>query len=269
MIAERSFAGETPVVDLENVSLTYEGSDKPSLVNINLKIYEGEFICVLGPSGCGKSTLLSILAGFYQPLEGNARFDGTPIHGADNQRGVVFQQPPLYPWLTVAQNVAFGLKMRGVSSGERKRMSDKALEEVGLSDFADSRPYELSGGMKQRAAIARALVNKPRMLLMDEPFGALDALTRAQMQNLLRNLWADTGSTIFFITHDVDEALLLGTRVLVLSSCPGHILKELPVTFTYQITGENSDRTRFTDDFAALRGEILDLIEGKKETYSI
>ena len=114
MIAERSFAGETPVVDLENVSLTYEGSDKPSLVNINLKIYEGEFICVLGPSGCGKSTLLSILAGFYQPLEGNARFDGTPIHGADSQRGVVFQQPPLYPWLTVAQNVAFGLKMRGV-----------------------------------------------------------------------------------------------------------------------------------------------------------
>ncbi|HEY3424115.1 MAG TPA: ABC transporter ATP-binding protein, partial [Negativicutes bacterium] len=233
------------VVALKEVSLTYNSDNNVNaLENINLTLNEGEFVCLLGPSGCGKSTLLKIIAGFILPSGGTAVMDGELIKGADWHRGVVFQQPPLYPWLNITENVKFGLKMRKIPESESRKLTEEYLQKVGLLEFANNKPYELSGGMKQRVSIARALVNKPRVLLMDEPFGALDALTREQMQNLLRNIWWESQCTILFITHDVDEALSLGTRVVVMSKRPGRIVKEFKTTFTNSITGENSNRTR-------------------------
>lgn len=256
------------IVALANVSLTYKADNGiNALENINLKLNEGEFVCLLGPSGCGKSTLLKIIAGFIPPSAGTAIMDGEPIRGADWHRGVVFQQPPLYPWLTITENVEFGLKMRKIPKVDRRKLTEEYLEKVGLLEFANNKPYELSGGMKQRVAIARALVNKPRVLLMDEPFGALDALTREQMQNLLRNIWWESQCTILFITHDVDEALSLGTRVLVMSARPGRIVREFRTTFTNSITGENSNRTRYTAEFLKVREEILDLINKRELNY--
>ena len=172
------------IIKIENVDLDYEGNTGSikALENINFNIYRGEFICVLGPSGCGKSTLLKILAGFIKPTSGEMSLEGSPIDGIDWHRGVVFQNPPLYEWFFVRDNVAFGPKMRGVPKAEYKPLIDEYLEKVGLSEFADKKIYELSGGMKQRVSIARALINDPEILLMDEPFGALDALTRENIQ---------------------------------------------------------------------------------------
>ena len=225
------------VVTLEDINLRYSGEkgEVLALEDINLDIREGEFICVLGPSGCGKSTLLKIIAGFHKPSDGEAKMDNKIINGADYERGVVFQAPPLYPWLNIYDNVAFGLKMRKVDKAKLDELVKKYLEVVGLKEFGKQKPYELSGGMKQRASLARVLVNQPRMILMDEPFGALDAFTRQNMQSLIRDIWMKNNSTIFLITHDVDEALALGTRVLVMSSRPGKILKEFNVDFTYEI----------------------------------
>lgn len=245
--------GDT-VVELAGVELTYDSDNVvKALDNINLKLLEGEFVCLLGPSGCGKSTLLKLIAGFIEPTAGTAVMDSTPIRGADWHRGVVFQHPPLYPWLNVADNVRFGLKMRNIPAAESQALTEEYLKKVGLLDFRANRTYELSGGMKQRVAIARALVNKPRVLLMDEPFGALDALTRDQMQHLLRNIWWESQCTILFITHDVDEALSLGTRVIVMSRRPGRIVKEFRTSFTNTITAESSNRTRYTPEFMKIR----------------
>lgn len=258
------------VVSLEQVKVNYHtDQDINVLDNINLNLQEGEFVCLLGPSGCGKSTLLKIIAGFISPSRGTAAMDGKEIAGADWHRGVVFQQPPLYPWLTTEENIKFGLKMRGVAAEESQRLTDEYLQKVGLEDFRHHKPYELSGGMKQRVAIARSLVNQPRVLLMDEPFGALDALTRDQMQNLIRNIWWETKCTILFITHDVDEALSLGTRVLVMSKRPGRIVKELRTTFTYSMTGENSNHTRYLASFQQAREEVLNLINHQDLHYRI
>ncbi|MBN7773981.1 ABC transporter ATP-binding protein [Clostridium aminobutyricum] len=258
------------VITLDNVMLTYEAEHSVNaLEDIHIKINEGEFVCLLGPSGCGKSTLLKIIAGFIKPTKGTATMSGTPINGPDWHRGVVFQQPPLYPWLNVEDNVKFGLKMRKIPSRIGKETVNEYLEKVGLLEFGKNRIYELSGGMRQRVAIARVLVNNPKVLLMDEPFGALDALTREQMQNLIRKIWWETGKTILFITHDVDEALSLGTRVLIMSKRPGRIIKEFKVNFTKSITGENSDRTRYTNEFQELREQILNLINKTDATYSI
>lgn len=172
------------IIKIENVDLDYEGNTGSikALENINFNIYRGEFICVLGPSGCGKSTLLKILAGFIKPTSGEVSLEGSPIDGIDWHRGVVFQNPPLYEWFSVRDNVAFGPKMRGVPKAEYKPLIDEYLEKVGLSEFADKKIYELSGGMKQRVSVARALINDPEILLMDEPFGVLDALTRENIQ---------------------------------------------------------------------------------------
>lgn len=264
--------GSEEVISIENLSLTYKSGknvEVNALENINLSISEGEFVCLLGPSGCGKSTLLKIIAGFISPTEGNVKMDKEVIKGPDWHRGVVFQQPPLYPWLTVEQNVAFGPKMRKMNKEFYKKEVKKYLEKVGLSEFSRQRPYELSGGMKQRVSIARVLVNNPRVLLMDEPFGALDALTREQMQNLVRNIWWETEKTVLFITHDVDEALSLGTRVLVMSKRPGKIIKEFRITFTNFITGENNNKTRYTKAFQDIREEILNLINAQSISFSI
>lgn len=256
------------IISVENVSLAYRaGTSSNVLEDIGLKLHQGEFVCLLGPSGCGKSTLLKIIAGLIPPTKGTAAMDGEVIKGPDWHRGVVFQQPPLYSWLSTRENVRFGLKMRKIPKQEGSKLADEYLHKVGLLEYAAHKPYELSGGMKQRVAIARALVNSPRVLLMDEPFGALDALTREEMVMMLRNIWRETGCTILFITHDVDEALSLGTRVLVMSRNPGQIIREFKTSFTWEFSGENSSRTRYSQNFVEMREKILDLIH-KQKLYS-
>ena len=250
------------LISIEGVDLDYSaksGSIK-ALENINFNIFPGEFVCILGPSGCGKSTLLKILAGFIQPTAGAVKLDGNEIKGTDWHRGVVFQNPPLYEWFSVRDNVAFGPKMRGVPKAEYRRLTDEYLEKVGLSEFADKKIYELSGGMKQRVSIARALINDPEILLMDEPFGALDALTRENVQNLTRKIWWDTGKTIFFITHDVEEALLLASRIIVLSKHPGKVIEDIQVDFSSRIMEDGETEIKFTENFYKQREKLLKLI---------
>ncbi|MFI3213541.1 MAG: ABC transporter ATP-binding protein [Eubacteriales bacterium] len=253
---------EKVIVSIKDATLEYD-SEKGKVValeNANLDIKKGEFICVLGPSGCGKSTLLNIIAGFHQPTKGSATMEGEEITKPDWKRGVVFQAPPLYPWLNVYENVAFGPKKRKLPKEEITKSVNKYLDVVGLTDFHDKKPYELSGGMRQRASLARVLVNQPEMILMDEPLGALDALTRANMQALIRKIWSKTGNTIFFITHDVDEALCLATRVIIMSARPGRIVKEFQTEFTYDIGGPNQEAAKYSRKYMELREEILNII---------
>ncbi|MEO7496508.1 MAG: ABC transporter ATP-binding protein [Massilia sp.] len=199
--------------------------------DVSLQVKAGEFICLLGPSGCGKSTLLGALAGHLQPSRGAIRVDGVPVDGPHPERGLVFQQHTLFPWKRVLQNVAFGLKMKGVPRVERERQARELIKLVGLEGFEHHYPSQLSGGMKQRVEIARVLINHPRVMLMDEPFGALDAQTRLMMQQLLLDVWARIKTTIVFITHDIDEALFLADRLLVMSPRPGRIVEEIALDF--------------------------------------
>ncbi len=221
------------------------GGDVPALDRIDLDIAPGELVTLAGPSGCGKTTLLRMIAGFVRPSGGAITVGGTPVVRPGVDRGVVFQQPTLYPWLDVRRNVALGPKLRGVGKAERRATADRYLALVGLSDAAERRPYELSGGMQQRAQIARVLAGDPEVVLMDEPYGALDALTRERLQNELLTLWRETGKTILFITHSVDEAVFLGSRVLVMSPRPGRIVLDEQVPFS-------SDATRTPDEVRAL-----------------
>lgn len=250
------------LVSISKVSMNYSGEngETKALDEISLDINRGEFVCVLGPSGCGKSTLLKIIAGFNRPTTGSLTMNGEPIRKPNWHRGVVFQSPTLYPWLNVFQNVEYGLKMRKLPKEERKEIVEKYLELVGLAEFAKQKPYELSGGMKQRASLARILVNQPEMILMDEPFGALDALTRQNMQTLTRQIWTKTGNTIFLITHDVDEALSLGTSIIVMSERPGKILKKIEVDFSRQIAENPKCNARYTEEYKNIREEILEMI---------
>ena len=208
---------------LDKVFISPTGQKIQALRDIHLQVRQRELITVVGPSGCGKSTLIRIIAGFETPTVGEARLDGQPIEAPGADRGMVFQAYTLFPWLSVQENVSFGLKMSKRPAAERKAEALRWIDAVGLTGFADHYPHQLSGGMKQRVAIARALAPKPRILLMDEPFGALDARTRSQMQNHLLKIWRDVDVTILFITHDLDEAVYLADRVLVLGSHPGHI----------------------------------------------
>jgi NitT/TauT family transport system ATP-binding protein len=202
-----------------------------ALKDINFKTHRREFVCVIGPSGCGKSTLIRILAGLESHTSGDVLLDNKPVNGPGRDRGMVFQGYTLFPWLTVKKNVMFGLEMNNANTDEAAREASLWLELVGLEKFANAYPHELSGGMKQRVAIARALVNKPRILLMDEPFGALDAQSRAKMQAHLLEIWRNVDVTIVFITHDLDEAIFLADRILVLKAHPGEVqeLIEVPV----------------------------------------
>jgi NitT/TauT family transport system ATP-binding protein len=220
------------MLSVRNVSRRFVTSrhDTTALQGITLDIKQGEFICVVGPSGCGKSTLLNLVAGLDRPSEGQLLFDNRPITGSGAERVVVFQEAALYPWLNVRANVEFGLKMKGVPKSDRKPIVDKYLELVNLTNFDKAFVHELSGGMKQRVQLARALAVEPRMLLMDEPFAALDAQTRDVLQLELQDIWARTGSTIFFITHNVREAALLADRVFVMTPGPGQIKAEIPVS---------------------------------------
>jgi NitT/TauT family transport system ATP-binding protein len=202
-----------------------------ALRDINFKTHKREFVCVIGPSGCGKSTLIRILAGLETPSSGQMLLDGKEVHGPGPDRGMVFQGYTLFPWLTVRKNVMFGLQMSGHTREVSEQEALQWIDLVGLSKFADSYPHQLSGGMKQRVAIARALANQPRILLMDEPFGALDAQTRAKMQSYLMEIWKNIDITVLFITHDLDEAIYLADRILVLKAHPGEVqeLIEVPV----------------------------------------
>jgi NitT/TauT family transport system ATP-binding protein len=197
-----------------------------AIENLSFQTYKREFLCIIGPSGCGKSTLARILAGLERASGGRVLLDGKPVSGPGRERGMVFQAYTLFPWLTVRKNVMFGLRMNKINRAEATRQADEWLALVGLEKFADSYPHQLSGGMKQRVAIIRALVNRPRILLMDEPFSALDAQTRARMQAYLLEIWRKVDITVIFITHDLDEALFLADRILVLAPHPGR-LKEL------------------------------------------
>lgn len=205
--------------------------DVVALKGIDFKTYRREFVCIIGPSGCGKSTLIRILAGLETQSEGQVLLDGEAVSGPCRDRGMVFQGYTLFPWLNVKRNVMFGLRMNGASFGQAEQNAMQWLDLVGLSKFADAYPHQLSGGMKQRVAIARALANQPRILLMDEPFGALDAQTRAKMQAYLLEIWKNIDITIVFITHDLDEAIFLADRILVLKAHPGEVqeLIEVPV----------------------------------------
>lgn len=255
------------IVTLDNVNFKYPDNKGGviALENINLDIREREFICVLGPSGCGKSTLLKIIAGFYRPTSGEAKMGDELIHGPDWHRGVIFQNSTLYPWLNVQDNIAFGLKMRRFPENEIKELTDRYIGLVGLKGFEMHKPYELSGGMKQRVSLARTLVNKPEMLLMDEPFGALDALTRQNMQDLTREIWAKTGNTVLLITHDVDEALALATRIIVMSRRPGRILNVFNTNFTYAISKAEHEKVRYEPLYMKMREEILNIINSQSE----
>ncbi len=223
-----------------------------ALGGVSLDLIDNEFVTVVGPSGCGKSTLMNILAGLEEPTSGTALVDGKPVNGPSPERGVIFQQYALFPWLTVRKNVEFGLKNAGVPAGERRERAQHFIDMVGLTDFADALPKMLSGGMKQRCAIARAYAMNPKILLMDEPFGALDALTRVRMQEHLLQTWEQEKRTVMFITHDVDEAVYLANRVVVMAARPGRIHKIIDVNLPYPRTEE----VRLSPEFAELRNEI-------------
>jgi NitT/TauT family transport system ATP-binding protein len=219
------------VLSIKNLRREYEtaNGNLVALSGINHAVHTRELTCVIGPSGCGKSTLIRILAGLERPTSGAVLVDGEPVRGPGADRGMVFQNYTLFPWLTVKKNVMFGLKMKGVQPMRAEAAARRWLEMVGLSQFADSYPAELSGGMKQRVAIARALANQPRILLMDEPFGALDAQTRCSMQAHLLRIWENVDVTIVFITHDLEEAIYLADRIVVLGANPGRILEVIDV----------------------------------------
>jgi NitT/TauT family transport system ATP-binding protein len=239
-----------PKISVRGVGKRWD--DFVALGKVDLDLADNEFVTVVGPSGCGKSTLLNILAGLEEPTSGAALVDGAPVHGPGPERGVIFQQYALFPWLTVRQNVEFGLRTAGVGKAERRRKVDHYLELVGLDRFADALPKTLSGGMKQRCAIARAYAVDPEILLMDEPFGAVDALTRVRLQEQLLETWSREKRTVMFITHDVDEAVFLANRVVVMAAGPGRIQEVVDVDLPYPRT----EKVRLSPEFTALRNRV-------------
>jgi NitT/TauT family transport system ATP-binding protein len=234
-----------------------------ALDGTDLSIAENEFVSLVGTSGCGKSTLLSIVAGLQEASTGEVLVDGRPVTAPGRDRGVVFQSYTLFPWLTARQNVEFALRGEGLGAAERRRVADEHLDLVGLRRFADARPNQLSGGMKQRVAIARALSYRPQILLMDEPFGALDALTRQLMQELLTRVWEQHRLTVLFVTHDVEEAVYISDRVLIMTNRPGRIKEEIPVDLprprTHEMLSEAAFAQRYGRVLESIREESLDV----------
>ena len=241
-------------VQIQNIKMVFNGrkGEMVALNGVDLDIHENEFVTVVGPSGCGKSTLLNIIAGLLQPTSGTVLVDGEAVDGVGRERGVVFQQYALFPWLTVEKNVRFALEMRGIKGAKADEEALRYLRMVDLEKFAEHYPKELSGGMKQRVAIARAYAAEPEILLMDEPFGALDAQTRAQLQTDLLNTWQKEKKTCFFITHDVDEAIILGQRCVIMSARPGRIKRIVDIDIPYPRTQE----TRLSPEFNKLKNEV-------------
>ena len=245
------------VVSIQHVTKIFtrdEGEPTVTLKDVTLEIKKKEFICIVGASGCGKTTLLRIIAGLETTTEGTILLNGVPIKGTDTDRGMVFQEYSLFPWKSVIDNIAFGLEMQGIPKAERRKIAEEYLKIIHLEQFRDAYPHELSGGMRQRVAIARALANKPKVLLMDEPFGALDAQTRNVMQRELLEIWADTQKTVIFVTHSVDEAVFLADRIVILSPRPGKIEEIISVDLPRM-------RDRTAPKFAEMRKHILKTME--------
>ena len=233
------------------------GRETTALQDISLGIGASEFVCLLGPSGCGKSTILNLIAGFEQASAGQVLLNGQPILRPGPDRGMVFQQPQLFPWLTVADNITFGPRMTGGRRQDYRPLAERYIQRMGLTGFEKHYPYELSGGMQQRVALARAWITQPELFLMDEPFGALDAQTRMMMQELLLRVWHEQRTTVLFVTHDIDEALFLADRVLVMTARPGRIKDDLRITFRRP---RDYETLLFDEDYVRLKRHVLHLI---------
>lgn len=246
------------VIQVKGVEKIYHArkGDTVAMQDCNMEVLKNEFICIIGPSGCGKSTLLRMLAGLDFPTGGSIIAHDKVIKGPGADRGMVFQSYTLFPWMTVEENVKFGLKLKKMPKEEQDKIAKEYIQAVGLEKFSKNYPKELSGGMKQRVAIARALANKPDVLLMDEPFGALDPQTKASMQLLLRQIWQKHRTTVVFVTHDIEEAVFLATKIYVMSARPGTVKEEIPVYLPYDRTLDLKD----TEEFIKLRREVNALI---------
>ena len=246
------------LLELERISAQYPGAAEPVLADINLSLGPQQLLVALGPSGSGKTSLLNLIAGFVAPSAGRITLDGVPVHGPGAERGVVFQDDALLPWQDVLANVAFGLELAGVAREERERKAREMLALVDLADFGSRRIWQLSGGQKQRVGLARALAADPRLLLMDEPFGALDAFTREQMQELLLQVWRRTAKPVFLITHDIEEALFLATDLILLAPNPGQVVERLQLDFGQRYAAGESARSIKSDPrFIETREHVL------------
>lgn len=251
-------ATRTPILTVRGVERRFESSTGSTLAlqATDLDVAENDFVTILGPSGCGKSTLLRIVAGLDHPTAGEVRLDGRPVRGPGADRGMVFQSYTLFPWLSVLDNVCFGLRERGLPRPQQVEIAQGFIGKVGLSGFEHHYPKQLSGGMQQRTALARALANGPRMLLMDEPFGALDHQTRELMQELLLGIWEAEAKTVLFVTHDIDEAVFIGSRVVLMSARPGRIKLDRPVPLPHP----RHYSVKTAPEFSSLKAELTEAV---------